>query len=115
MRRLMPTRCCAACAKSRRLPPFHLLQSKHQNLRQSRLQNRRLKDAPSKTTAKTQDNQRELERLLHDAISTSDSSARQPAPTDDFQWYYSLVYQALYDAWQQPGMLSRSAGMPQQY
>lgn len=69
------------------------------------------KTPPPKQPQKPKITQRELERLLHDAIATSDSPARQPAPTDDFQWYYTLVYQALYDAWQQPGMLSRSAGL----
>lgn len=70
------------------------------------------KPPEKKTVSKPPDRpkltQRDLERLLKDALAPSTQQIAQP---DEWQWYYRLIYQALYDAWQQPGVLSRSAGL----
>ena len=68
------------------------------------------KKQPAKPPDRKKITQRDLERLLQDAVSKTSSQATQ-AQTDDCEWYYKLVYQALHDAWQQPGMLSKSAGL----
>jgi protein TonB len=67
------------------------------------------KPTPPKPPDRPKLTPRDLERLLQDALAPTTPAAA--APADDLQWYYRLVYQALYDAWQQPGMLSRSAGL----